>query len=430
MKRQALWDRITHLPLHLANSITKAFPGQAKLAVLGEALSSGFSLVLNTWLVITTTSHQYGQLSLVFAIAIFATGIFGTLVRMPLSVMLPALQGNDAKIFSRAVYDLAAYLCLALSVMSGVVFYICLDASPALLICAAIYVAMSLLKEYAKSLAYSEMRISAAVVVDVTSIVISGVAAAIALLGIWRSVPLLMLALSLGPGVSAIVHMVRSDFVFLPRPPAAGIKTHKEIWGHSRWALLGVLTTEAQSRGYLYIVTMFAGPAVVGQIQAGRLIFSPMGPLVASWGNVSRVRLSKFYAVGDLNAARQIIAHGTLWFTASSIGLLLLAIATWPHVERLLYHGRYPEMLMVAIMWGTATAIAALRSVLSINAQAKKQFRMLARATCLTAPVSLVIAAVICFLGYPSLSVAATVAAELILILLILPVGFCKKGAS
>ena len=92
---------------------------------------------------------------------------------------------------------------------------------------------------------------------------------------------------------SQILAMAISSFIFIGSPvKSIGIKpawqTYRAIFTDSRWSLLGVFSSEIQSRGYIYILAYFFSANIVGLVQAGKVFFGPLNMVVMAWGKIYR----------------------------------------------------------------------------------------------------------------------------------------------
>lgn len=160
---------------------------------------------------------------------------------------------------------------------------------------------------------------------------------------------------------------------------------------HGRWALLGVVTTEATSNAHAWIAGFYLGPAVFAPIAAMTLFFRPVLILTQSLTQYERPRMAKAIRTGKM---AELTLH-RLTFTRLSLACLVgnamvvAGILIWS--PELIGNGQYPH---VELWWLAGVILVTylarvMRGARSAELQAGGHFRPLALVTVYTAPVAI-----------------------------------------
>lgn len=160
---------------------------------------------------------------------------------------------------------------------------------------------------------------------------------------------------------------------------------------HGRWAILGVITTEATANAHAWIAGFFLGPAVFAPIAAMALFFRPVLILTQSLTQYERPKMAKAIRSGKTD---ELMLH-RLTFTRLSLaclvanGLVVAGILIW--MPELIGNGQYPA---VELWWLAGVILLTylarvMRGAESAELQAGGNFRPLALVTVYTAPVAI-----------------------------------------
>jgi O-antigen/teichoic acid export membrane protein len=197
------------------------------------------------------------------------------------------------------------------------------------------------------------------------------------------------------------------------------IDRYRPIWqGQSRWALLGVGTTEATANAHVYIVTALAGAAAYAPIAASALLLRPVNVAQNALADFERPQLARAIGAGGANLRRSLlvfrVALLALWAGTVAAGVLLFLLA-----PRLLFPPAYPlDFLVVAsALWGLFALLRLLQTPESTLLQAAGEFRDLALASVWSGIASVAAVTVLVLTAGTLLSIGGVVAGAAVYLL-------------
>ena len=167
-------------------------------------------------------------------------------------------------------------------------------------------------------------------------------------------------------------------------PTWAILRTYASIWrGQARWALLGVVTTEATANAHVYIITLLQGPGAMAPIAASALLMRPVNVAQNALAEFERPQMARLIGERAWPALRSsgrhfALALGTIW-----VGSILASLALFLAKPRLLFPASY-DLRFIAIaaaMWAVFAALRLGQTPPSVMLQAGGEFRPLAFAS-------------------------------------------------
>jgi putative peptidoglycan lipid II flippase len=183
----------------------------------------------------------------------------------------------------------------------------------------------------------------------------------------------------------------------LARAQPGAARAYPGIWQRdARWSLLGVLTTEMTVNSHSYLVTGWYGPRAFAPIAATALLIRPMTVAINALVEFERARFAGDLAASRWHDVRRARRHLhqmllTVWTVslAGGAGLLLLA----PGV---LFHGKFSgqTLWLGTGLWFAIVLARGLHAPEGAVLQAAGEFRQLARISCWTAVLSIVVAVI------------------------------------
>ncbi len=167
---------------------------------------------------------------------------------------------------------------------------------------------------------------------------------------------------------------------------------YRAIWRqHARWALTGVITTEATVNAHAYVVTVFAGPNAFGPVAASALLTRPIGVVMSALTEFERPAMARHLgrgALSEVDRSIKLFRYVLLlvWLVTT---FLAAAIIYW--VPYWIFPAIYDHNFLKAglALWMLVVLIRALRSPESAALQAAGVFRPLAQASIISCGVSL-----------------------------------------
>lgn len=393
------------------------------LSVVDQALVSAFNFGLNLYLIKVWSVEEYGLFAIVSATAIFATMIQNAVINTPLSVHLPVASTAIDKALLLRVFSATNFsLTILVMIASWGGLLLWLGASQmALVIGASAYICTQFLREYYRSLLAVEGRLGILLLSDAAY-----VGLAITGLGYlhWREqdrmISMLLTILG-GTGLIAMLHhLVPIRVPSLRNLPAEMISVFSKQMPEIRWSLLGVLTTDIQNRGYLFVAAAVFGPASVAQLQAGRIFFGPLNLLTSAWARVVRPQLAAQIGEGKLGLFSSVLKRAVWSFAIFNIFFLLALSLAWPYLSALVFSEKYEGLGILVAGWGVANLLFQIRACLGTGVQALRRFRDLTLATISGAIVSAALLALACMAEEAKWLIASVIGGECVAVIVVI----------
>lgn len=393
-------------------------------SVADQAVVSAFNFALNLFLVRFASPVEFGVFAIVYAVSLFTAMMQNAVINTPLSVHLPTVADDSGKARLRRVFSAANLLSSTLLlVASAAALTVWLGPTPTAL-GACVYLVAQFVREYFRSLLAVEGKLASLLAADAVCVTLSVIALAAFQWQeqySWPVVPAALLIVGVAGMLSIVPCALTLGSIGQLRGLAAEIRqVFAEQWKEIRWSLIGVITTEIQNRGYVYIAAAVIGPAAVAQLQAGRIFFGPLNLLTSAWARVARPQLAALLARLDADGFDVTLKRAVQAFALFNVVFLVSLWMAWPQLSSLVFGGKYEEMGIVVAAWGMANIAFQSRSCLGIGVQAMRRFRELSMATIAGAAVSLVLTALACYSGKPIWFIAPVIAGECLAMAIVL----------
>lgn len=344
------------------------------ISLFDQALLSAFNLLLSLALVRFAGPADFGKFTFVATFILIFTSIQHALVTMPISVLLPARpEAERAGLLAELVsFDVLVRAAMTLCVVLACAW---VDSDPLLLAAAAAATFTTLTRECMRAISVARDRMVECLAIDALAVAASVVAAV--LLAMMLTPPVACLAgIAIGNLASLLVFGPRVlPKHLLVRDAVARYAVH---WPDTRWSLSGAAATEVQYRLYVFALQGFRGTAVLGQVQAGRLLLGPLNLFVQAWGRVARPRMAAALAEKDGRRALNILLSGLALMTAIAALYLTAVYLAWPWLEPAIYKGRYADIGLIAAAWGLYTIINVADICIGVLVQSAYRLRALA----------------------------------------------------
>lgn len=393
------------------------------VAVLGPASTAGAQFLVTIALVHLLAPPLFGALTLLLLVTQLVLGVSSALLCAPLPLLFNIAVGPHRDSAVRALF--AANLVV--STATAVAFIglgAALGLSTGAALAFAAYAGFFLLRWFARAHAYALHRPWRTASSDLlySGVLLAGIG--------WHAAfevaaPLLSACLLFALAACLSLAPFGADFLRgqFSRVRIGDLSAYGATWrAHSRWALVGVLTTEATANAHAYLVTFLLGPGSFAPLAASSLLIRPVTVAMNALTEYERPRL-----------ARQLVEGGPA-ATRSSVRMFRGAlIATWASttaaaVALLIYSPRLvaPEGYDLSViawsgaLWCATAAVRVLRMPESALLQSAGQFAPLAMASVYSCIVSVVLALIAIALWGPVASLVAILLGEAVFALLIL----------
>ena len=397
------------------------------LSVFDQAVVSAFNFALNLFLIKLWSPEHFGFFAVIAATAISANMIQNAVINTPLAVHLPIINLASeravlVKVFSAA--NMLLTLVVLLLSLTFLMLWLGVGQLP-LVLGASLYMGTQFLREYYRALLAVDGKLGALLLADLAYVMLAvGSLAYVFWLGdaSKQSVALVLLLLS-AAGMSSVVWcLVPRKWPDLRALPSEMVDVFKKQMHEIRWSLLGVITTDIQNRGYIFVAAAFFGSATVGHLQAGRIFFGPLNLLTSSWARVARPQLAKLLGQGEAQRFDTTLKRAMWAFAGFNVLFLAGLWLAWPYLSALVFGAKYKGLGYMIAAWGVANMAFQIRSCLSIGVQAMRRFRDLTLATIWGALLSVVLVALACGVQQPMVLIAAVIGGECVAILIVLKI--------
>lgn len=394
------------------------------LSVVDQAVVSAFNFALNLYFIKLWSPEDFGFFAVIAAASIFASMLQNAVINTPLAVHLPAAIDASAKALLRRVFSAAnllmTVLVLALS-WGGLIGWLG-TSQMALVLGASLYMCTQFVREYYRALLAVEGKLGVLLMVDIAYVVLA--AGTLGYLrwsgdGQLQTVAVFLLVLSAAGLLTIARHLVPNQLPALRALPGEMRGVFAQQMHEIRWSLLGVITTDIQNRGYIFVAAAFFGPATVAHLQAGRIFFGPLNLLTGAWARVARPQLAGLLGRGEVGRFNTTLKRALWSFAAFNVLFLASLWLAWPYLSALVFGDKYKGLGLMVAAWGMANIAFQIRSCLSIGVQALRRFRELTLGTIYGALLSVVLVAVACVLDQPMWLIASVIGGECVAILVV-----------
>lgn len=389
------------------------------LSTVDQGILSALNFFVNMFLIKTWSIENYGMYTIVFSIGLLLIGLQNALINTPYSISWAKGTAGTVR------FELVNLLfCIIFPLLVMGVFYLYAEYNGFKLesISVFLYLVGMLFKEYLRAKWIVEQKIKLALVSDVLYIALIALFYAmfeISNLAINFDLDVLLIIIAISSLLSIVV-AIKNEVLSVLLPPYKGLFGYSQVWQQSKWSLVGVLSTELQNRGYIYIISTFFGLGTLGIIQAGKVFFGPLNLLISGWGRVVRPVLAKFYHNHEYDKFKKTLNTSYLSFAVINISFCLIIMTFWGSIDSYLYENRYENIAIIVLQWGAVNLFAQMRGIFGIGLQATNRFDLLARATIVGSIVSFAVLFVVVFFELPIYAITSVILSEIVALSIIL----------
>ncbi|WBA81509.1 hypothetical protein [Endozoicomonas sp. GU-1] len=385
------------------------------LSVIDQGGLSAFNFSVNVILIRVLTPENYGLYSLLFALGLTATSIQNALINTPLSVRW-SRSNYIEKIKLESSLSLVNTFFLIIVFILSLLLSSYLSEDNTLTVAIALYITSVPAREFIKSRFFSKVLVQQVINLDVIFVLLSALLIFLSYF-LYGTVNLISALMSIAvAGYTSAFYGKASLKMKVDGQIRTNdlLKEYVTIWQESRWSLVGVVTTELQNRGYIFIVSLFFGNATLALLQAGRVIYGPLNLLTAAWGKVSTPYLSGLFFNSQLRAFQKYLLIAGSGFILFNLIFGIILYTAWPYLEPLIYGGKYSDIAIVVFLWAVVTVLIQVRSTGSVGVQAMNCFKPLAFATIYGSLVSGIVLLSVCLINQPIWAIFSLLSGEMI----------------
>jgi len=385
-----------------------------------QALQSLINLLSGVFLIRYASKEEYGLYGLGFAVTLLCVGICNALVMTQMTVIAPSKEPELRNTYCGSMFIALMVLLVSFGL---VVLMILLGLSDILsaqymkLICVLVLSVPGVVAiEYVRRYFYLKLSPRRVFSMDLVFAMFFFTILA----GLYIVKPnQLHLWVLLANGVSAfmVAGFVAIWVAKLPSSKALSLmlESINEAWQHGLWALGGVLATALQNQGYIFLLAAFKGVTSIAEVNAARLLLSPVGVLSSGLARVFMPRMAYLNVdVGIVHTVKLGTKVLVLLLLCILIyGAILLYGLDW--VVGLLMTSEYHGLEGLVALWVLYYIVQSIRSIASQILQVLRKFHLITISVATTAllwfSVSL---AVINYFGV-NVIIITMIAAELLL---------------
>jgi O-antigen/teichoic acid export membrane protein len=391
------------------------------LAALGPLLTAVTQFLLALLMIRHLSAAEFGLFSFTLVIMQFGSGIWSALFCAPLPIVI-AQRGHDdqtAVVQSLFTANLLLALCAALLFL-GVGHMLGLSLGTNLMF--ASLGALGLLRWFARAYSYargeprrttlSDLSYASVVGLGTLGLFFSGSSRLIDAYGV-------LLASTVMSLIFFGLSFLKSQFASLS---FSTLGRYREVWNkHARWALVGVVTTEATANAHAYMVIFLSGPRAFAPLAASALLIRPVTVFMNALTEFERPAMARQIAAGNIEGALRSLLIFRLVLCIIWLGTSIAAITLVVHIPRLIFPAEYGqnELLIGLVLWLLVAAARAGRTPESTLLQAAGVFRELAKASVYSSVFSIMAVLAILLLAGPLWSIAGILCGELVFLVCI-----------
>lgn len=352
---------------------------KAALTALDQGALSAVNFAIGLAFIWKGSPEQYGFFTFYMSVYYMIAAAQNALVNAPLMVMSPRMSTPDAKEFERGIEGvlLISMIPVIVLVPLGVLLpaeY--RDGNSWEFLAVAVCCLPLILRDFFRAEEFARSEPGTALRRDL-------IYASLALIGV-----LVIAAMGLLSGIMAflVLSLASLTVVFAVTariarnvPSVGAIRSAFTLsWVHSRWSLLGAMSSWMQANAFVFIPFFIVNPKQVAILAAARMTMTPIQLLVQSWSNVFRPEASKLLANDDLNGALRLMMQSTIGFSLILVVYATVVALILSNVPTHWIPPAYRDMGNYIVLWTAVSLVQGLGSNVSSLLQASLKFRELA----------------------------------------------------
>ncbi|QYA03907.1 hypothetical protein [Rhizobium sp. B21/90] len=368
--------------------------GNYGLATFATAAVSASHLLLQLAVLHSLGSAEFGLIAFMLTLMQFGSGLCNSLVAAPYTVLVSSSSEHRAA--TDFFFTVNGVLAVVNGALAATMSLWIGNSSLVTAFCFGLSSALFTVRWFGRTDAYATQNAVMAAASDIAYSV-----ALLLALGVAWLLGMSLLHASIVFVVAGIAGMVPLGVSFVGKHAnnqwRSTVASYKPIWrDQTRWAVAGLVTTEATSNAHSYLVTLIAGPAAFAPVAAAMLFLRPIGVCTASLTQIERPAMARAFAANN----RKLALACAKRFTAVLILVWVLTIAATLAVLHFFpgiafKPGLEVRLVEVAfVIWAVICLVTSAQTPLNVLLQAEGRFRALAHASikaCLVTVVGVVV---------------------------------------
>lgn len=352
------------------------------IAGLGPVVLAGTHFLLSFAMLRLETPAAFGTFTFLFVAAQFTVALAMALFGAPLQT-ISAPEGQDRAQSAAAILSAAGVAAAVASLCFGGLASAMMLPGPAAL-CYGGYTGLMILRWVGRAWAYTYDRPAAPAISDLSY-------GALTLLAFGGGAYGLQLqpetacygALAIGAAGSLLAFGAPYLSSLIVPPTRRTWRSYRETWrSQSRWALLGVVGSEAAANTHVYLVTLTAGAAAMAPLAAAALLLRPLNVVQNALGEYERPQMAQLIADGAHVELRRTMRLFFGVLMLAWLGAVVLAVSVLRLAPHLVFPADYDLAIVSAatLSWMAVSLLILMQVPANIMVQAAGGYRQLARA--------------------------------------------------
>lgn len=354
------------------------------IAGIGPVTLAGTHFLISLAMLRLEEPAAFGVFTFLFVAAQFTVALSAAMFGAPLQALPNASWVQDKELPASAILSATGLAALlAIMLFGGLALAMGLPGPPA--VCYGVYTGMMILRWVGRAWCYNEDQPLRTVASDVTYGAVGLAAFAFAVWFLPVSPESACYgALALASAASLLSLGRRYLRQLIVRPTRGAWAAYRSIWQRqSRWALIGVVTTEAAANVHVYLVTIFAGATAIAPLAAAALLLRPINVVQNALSDFERPQMARSLAArseGDLLASMRLFQAVLIAIWGVSA---LVAVGIVRYHPDLIFSPQYDVDVVsfATVSWMVVSFIILLQVPANTMLQAAGDFRSLASAT-------------------------------------------------
>lgn len=350
-------------------------------AIFSQGMLSISNFVIGIIMAKYTTKNEYGMYVMLFSFIGILGGYQNGLINAPLMSLVNKKIDSEKNIYihSLSVGKDLIFIPILLIMSLSFIGFGYFNNTPGYYVSEAFVLffvtLIFLIKEYYRTLNYVVMNTTAIFKMDMVNVIV--VFLGMGILVYYEIVLSLTGIMVLGFGYFSAFLFSSNRKTFKSHINRATIKaTLLENWNYGKWVILGVTSSLAKDRGYIYIVSAILGLSTLAEISATRLFLMPIGLLSLSSGQIVIAKGSKLLATDNEKEFRDFIfSFLSILLIVSGLYFVFIVFTT-KYIIGILGE-KYFNLNGMIYIWGVYFLIYAIRmligTALIVYGEFKKQ---------------------------------------------------------
>jgi O-antigen/teichoic acid export membrane protein len=380
-------------------------------SLIDQGLMSIFQFLVSVLAIRFWSESDFGLYAIILAVGFMLIGIQNALINTPLSVIVSKCDEKGSEYESWVFWCVNQFFIIVVVFLCSVLFFY----KSSIYLGVVFYFVGVLYREFYRNKMVVDKNVRSLLVMDFVYVLLVILIPSLLFYSgdIIVNVNEFLLLLGVGGILVTIIHNLSSFLARKDRDLKCVAKTYLNIWSGVKWSLAGVVITEIQNRGYVFIVGAFYGAKGVAILQAARLVFGPLNVLVGGWARVAR---PEFASMKNPYSINHLMNKSLTAFVVFNLFLGAGLFFFWEYIEKYLYDGKYEDIYFVVILWFIVNFIFNLRSVYSVVMQASEKYKEITKAVAFSSFITMAIVLIACFFVSEVYTVIGVIVGELFLL--------------